>query len=255
MRKMLVIGIGAGNPEYVTIQAVKALNTVDVFFVMDKGGVKGELTRLRRDICDRYVEGADYRIVEVPDPERDRGAPAYQAAVEDWHQKRADLLEQLIDTELADDGCGAILVWGDPSLYDSATRVVDRIVAGGRLQLDYEVIPGITSVQALAARHRIALNGIGQPVHITTGRQLSGGVAEDLDNVVVMLDGGLACQGIDQDSFDIYWGAYLGTEDEILVSGHLSEVVGNIATLRSGARAGKGWMMDTYLLRRRRPQP
>jgi len=37
MKKLLVIGVGAGNPDYITMQAVKALNRVDVFFLMDKG--------------------------------------------------------------------------------------------------------------------------------------------------------------------------------------------------------------------------
>ena len=38
MRKVFVIGIGPGNPDYVTVQAINALNAVDVFFEMDKGG-------------------------------------------------------------------------------------------------------------------------------------------------------------------------------------------------------------------------
>ncbi|MEA2926682.1 MAG: precorrin-6A synthase, partial [Alphaproteobacteria bacterium] len=35
MRKILIIGIGAGDPEYVTVQAVNALNRVDAFFIPD----------------------------------------------------------------------------------------------------------------------------------------------------------------------------------------------------------------------------
>ena len=40
MKKVLIIGIGAGNPDYITVQAIKALNEVDVFFVIDKGKEK-----------------------------------------------------------------------------------------------------------------------------------------------------------------------------------------------------------------------
>ena len=50
MKRLLVIGIGAGNPDYITLQAVKALNRVDVFFLMDKGPHKDKLIDLRRDI-------------------------------------------------------------------------------------------------------------------------------------------------------------------------------------------------------------
>jgi precorrin-6A synthase len=68
MKKVFVIGIGAGNPDYVTVQAINALNEVDVFFVMDKGKEKEELVRLRKEICDRYIENKSYRTVEAPDP-------------------------------------------------------------------------------------------------------------------------------------------------------------------------------------------
>ena len=75
MKKVLLIGIGAGNPDYVTMQAVKALNEVDVFFFLDKGQEKEDLINLRRTICERFIEEKSYRIVEVPGPERDLGAP------------------------------------------------------------------------------------------------------------------------------------------------------------------------------------
>ena len=48
----------------------------------------------------------------------------------------------------------------------------------------------------------------------------------------------------------IWWGAYLGTPDEILLSGPLAEVGPEIERVRAEARARKGWMFDTYLLRR-----
>jgi precorrin-6A synthase len=51
---------------------------------------------------------------------------------------------------------------------------------------------------------------------------------------------------------DIYWGAYLGTPDEILISGPLREVASEIEKVRAEARDRKGWIMDTYLLRRPR---
>jgi precorrin-2 methylase len=56
MRKIYLIGIGAGNPEYITMQAIKALNLVDVFFFMDKGEAKQDLVNLRKEICERYIE-------------------------------------------------------------------------------------------------------------------------------------------------------------------------------------------------------
>jgi precorrin-6A synthase len=62
MKKLLVIGVGAGNPDYITMQAVKALNRVDVFFLMDKGQSKDKLIDLRRELCERYITDRDYRF-------------------------------------------------------------------------------------------------------------------------------------------------------------------------------------------------
>ena len=56
---------------------------------------------------------------------------------------------------------------------------------------------------------------------------------------------------IDPEGIDIYWAAYLGTPDEILVSGPLSEVREEILSRHQEAASRKGWIFDTYLLRRR----
>jgi precorrin-6A synthase len=250
MRKVFIIGIGAGNPEYVTVQAINALNKVDVFFVVDKGRDKEDLVRLRKEICERYIQNRSYRIVEAQDPERDRTASPYTSAVEAWSEQRAALYEKMLRDELCDEDCGAFLVWGDPSLYDSTLRIIDRILARGTLEFEYEVVPGISSIQALAARHRIPLNRIGESIYITTGRRLSEGLPNNIDNVIVMLDADCAFRNIGADDMDIYWGAYIGTADEILVSGKLKELMGDIERLRSEARERKGWIMDTYLLRK-----
>ena len=253
MREILVIGIGAGNPEYITIQAVNALNATDVFFVVDKGEAKGGLQALREEICERYIESDNYRMVGIPEPDRDRQATAYTGAVEDWHERRAALFENAILENLSENGRGAFLVWGDPSLYDSILRIIDRILARGTVEFSYRVIPGITSVQALAAQHRLPLNRIGEPVHITTGRRLAAGLPEGLDSAVVMLDADLAAADLDDPDLHIYWGAYLGTPDEILIAGPLSQVADRIAAERAEQRERKGWIMDTYLLRRPAP--
>jgi precorrin-6A synthase len=255
MRRVLVIGIGAGDPEQLTVQAIKALNRTDVFFVIDKGTDKQDLTALRQEICERYIEDHPYRMVHAPDPERDRAAARYGPAVEQWRRQRAELYEQLITGELADGDCGAFLVWGDPGLYDSTLAIIEQIVDRGAVPLEYEVIPGISSVQALAARHRVSLTQVGQPVQITTGRRLAeGGFPEDCDDVIVMLDAACSFAGVAQAGMKIYWGAYIGTKDEILVSGDLADVTDQIQAIRAEARARKGWIMDTYLLRRTRKQ-
>ena len=65
-----------------------------------------------------------------------------------------------------------------------------------------------------------------------------------------MLDGECAFKAIKDDGIDIYWGAYLGTPDEVLISGKLVDRATEIERVRAEARARHGWIMDTYLLRR-----
>lgn len=250
VRNILLIGIGEGDVLDVTMRAVEAMRTVDVFFVLDKGERKSELVDFRREVLQRYVPDGGYRIVEGQDPPRDRTASRYVSAVEDWRQRRADVCERMIGEELDDGQTGAFLVWGDPTLYDSTLGSLEDILARGGLAFDYSVIPGISSVSALVARHGIGLNRIGRPVHITTGRRLAEGFPEGVDDVVVMLDAHCTFAEIPNDDLEIYWGAYLGTPDEITVAGRLPDVAEEIKNLRAQARERHGWVMDTYLLRR-----
>jgi precorrin-6A synthase len=253
MRRILVIGIGAGDPEHVTVQAIAALNDADVLFVVDKGAETEELVRLRREICERYIRRPAYRTVEIADPPRERAASDYRAAVEHWRELRSLAWERAIAGQLGENECGAFLVWGDPSLYDSTLDVLERILARGNVAFAHEVIPGITSAQALAARHRVALNRVGRPVQVTTGRRLAGGFPVGVDEVVVMLDADCSFTRLRDDALEIHWGAYVGMDDEILVSGPLPEVGAEIVRLRAEARERKGWIMDAYLLRRASP--
>jgi precorrin-6A synthase len=252
MRQVLVIGIGAGDPDQLTIEAVKALGRLDVAFLVDKGDENRELVDLRRGLLRRYAPRA--RVVTVADPARDRDAAmhatAYPTAVGDWRRRRAAVYESLIRDEVADGGCGGFLAWGDPALFDSTIGILEEIRG---VPFQYAVIPGVSSVSVLAARHRTGLNRVGRAVQITTGRRLAAeGMPAGVDDVVVMLDAHAAYRQV-TDDVDVYWGAYLGTPDEVLRAGRLRDVAADLDAVRDRSRARKGWIMDTYLLRRRDP--
>ncbi|MER8532016.1 precorrin-6A synthase (deacetylating) [Mesorhizobium sp. M1005] len=251
MRKLLVIGIGAGNPEHMTVQAINGLNRADVLFIPDKGAKKNDLAELRRQICDRFVINPNSRRVEFEVPVRAEPAPSYRSTVDDWHEAIAAIYEGLIRDELPEDGCGAFLIWGDPSLYDSALRILERVRLRGNVAFELEVIPGITAIQALAASHKMALNRIGDAILITTGRRLAEeGLPENAGSTIVMLDGKCAFNTLDDNDVTVHWGAYLGTPDEIVISGWIGDVGDKIVSTREQARRKKGWIMDTYLLRK-----
>ncbi|MBS9720580.1 precorrin-6A synthase (deacetylating) [Tianweitania sp. BSSL-BM11] len=249
MRKLLVIGIGTGNPEHLTVQAINALNCADVVLIPRKGEAKDDLAEVRRQICVRFITNAKTRIVEFDLPVRDQSGE-YRQGVDDWHEAIARSYADLLKAETAEEGAAAFLVWGDPSLYDSTLRIIERLKRIASFELAIDVIPGVTSIQQLCASHRIPLNRIGDPVVITTGRRLREGFPTGADTVVVMLDGECSFRHLDADGYRIHWGAYLGTPDEVLIEGPLADVSDEIVTRREQARAVHGWIMDTYIISR-----
>jgi precorrin-6A synthase len=251
VRRLLLIGIGVGDPDHLTVAAVAAINALDVLFLVTKE-TADDLVELRRAILARHRTTGRHRTVELRDPPRPwRTAPDYAAAVAHWRAQRTAAWERAIADGLADGESGAFLVWGDPSLYESTLAVVAEIAARAGGDLDYEVIPGVSSIHALTARHRIPLNRTGQAVQITPARLLAAGMPDGIDDVVVLLDAGATFATLPPAGIEIYWGAYLGTPDELLLSGPLADVAEAIVRARDAAKQRKGWIFDIYLLRRR----
>ena len=243
VRRIRIIGIGSGHPDQLTSEAADALAAVDYVIAAAKGA-EDPLLKIRQDLCDRY----DVELIAVADPERDRADPAdYPGAVRDWHEARVEAYEDVLADKPGD---VAFLVWGDPALYDSTIRIVDQLAQRGRIPFTHDVLPGISSPQLLAARHRIVLHRVGQPVLVTTGRRLVEAVDAGHDNIVVMLDGDLACLELEPADWLIWWGANLGAENEQLLAGPLVELGPELRRRRGAVKGVTGWVMDTYLLRR-----
>lgn len=244
-----LVGIGTGNPDHLTLAAINALNRADLILLPLKGDEKSDLADLRRLICDRFVTGPA-RIVPFDLPVR-RADGDYLGAVDDWHAEIAEHWAAVIDRHLPPGGADvALLVWGDPSLYDSSLRIVARLQARG-LAIRSKVVPGITSLQVLTAEHAIPLNDLAGAVQITTGRRLRAeGWPVGVCSVAVMLDSGGAFDTLPPDGVHIWWGAYLGMSQQCLIKGPLMEVGPRILETRAGLRAQYGWIMDIYLMRR-----
>lgn len=248
--QIAVIGIGPGNPRQITLEAVDALSDLDAVVLLDKGESTGSMRRLRTDLLDRYAPGCD--VLVVADPPRDRRPADYDREVRRWHAARVDAIAAAIAPLPAPDGRVPVvgfLVWGDPSLYDSTLRIVDALAARPGWVVVHTVIPGVTSASALAAAHGIAVNRVGEPVHITTGRQLAQTPELVRGNQIVMLDGGEAFRAAARPGDEIFWAANLGTDDQVLVSGRVDDVADDIAAARAALKSRVGWVMDIYLLR------
>ncbi len=140
----------------------------------------------------------------------------------------------------------ALLIWGDPSLYDSSLRIASRLNPAPKIT----VLPGLTSLQVLTAAHAIPINELAHPFVVTTGRQLrDNGWPTGMDTVAVMLDGECSFQSLENQNCQIYWGAYVGMKEEILIQGPLDQVTEQIVEMRAKARENHGWIMDIYVLK------
>jgi precorrin-6A synthase len=247
MFDLALIGIGTGNPDHLTAQGAQAIRVADLILIPRKGDDKTDLADLRQQIIDQVAGDTPPRIAYFDIPKR-RANDGYLQGVDDWHDAIAKLWVSAISAANPAPVKIALLIWGDPSLYDSSLRIAARLEPKPTVR----VIPGITALQALTAAHCIPINDIGAPFLVTTGRQLrDNGWPDGTDTVAIMLDGQCSFQSLDAAEYDIWWGAYLGMAEELLVSGPLAQVGTRIRDIRATARSGHGWIMDVYLLKKR----
>ncbi|WP_425080353.1 precorrin-6A synthase (deacetylating) [Ruegeria arenilitoris] len=245
MFELSLIGIGTGNPDHVTLQGANAIRDADLILIPHKGENKADLAGLREEII-AAVTGTPPQIAYFDIPKR-RADNGYLRGVDEWHDAIALRWHEAIAAH-PDARQVALLIWGDPSLYDSSLRIASRLDP----QPTTRVIPGITALQALTAAHAIPINDLGAPFVVTTGRRIRDeGWPATASKVAVMLDGECSFQSLDMADYDIWWGAYVGMKEEILIKGALTDVAQEILDTRAKARADHGWIMDIYLLKKR----
>ncbi len=246
MFDLCLIGIGTGNPDHLTRQGARAIRDADLILIPRKGDNKADLAELRERIIDDATDGNPPPLAYFDIPPR-RSDSGYRQGVDDWHDAIARAWEAAFATATPAPRTVALLIWGDPSLYDSSLRIMTRLDPQPRVR----VIAGITALQALTAAHAIPINEIGEPFTVTTGRRLRDeGWPQDTETLAIMLDGDCSFRTLTGKNFYIWWGAYLGMEQELLISGRLDQVSQQIETARARARADHGWIMDIYLLKK-----
>ncbi len=247
MIDLSLIGIGTGNPDHVTFQGAQAIRAADLILIPRKGGNKADLAGLREEII-AQVANTPPQIAYFDIPTR-RADDGYLQGVDDWHDAIALRWQEAMNAH-PEARTVVLLIWGDPSLYDSSLRIAARLDP----KPNTKVIPGITALQALTAAHAIPINDLGAPYVVTTGRRIRDeGWPETASKVAVMLDGECSFQSLEMADFDIWWGAYVGMKEEVLISGPLDQVAQQILDIRAKARADHGWIMDIYLLKKRAP--
>ncbi len=132
--KLYGLGVGPGDPELLTLKAVRLLEQADVVAVPDKGS--GAKTAL--GIVKAHVEGKE--LLYCPTPMvRDK------ALLNRCYEEITDNICRLLD-----EGKNvSFITLGDPTIYSTYIYVHKKVVARG---YEAELIPGVTSFCAVAAR-------------------------------------------------------------------------------------------------------
>ncbi|MGV6839945.1 MAG: precorrin-6A synthase (deacetylating) [Planktomarina sp.] len=243
IKDLWLIGIGMGSLDHITLEGQRAIKEAAVILVPRKGAQKDDLAQLRLQIIEDI--GSNAQIIPFDMPVRDENLP-YQTSVAAWHDEIANQWAEALKGAQSD-GPVALLVWGDPGLYDSTLRIADRLHPKPTMR----VVPGITAMQVLTSAHAVPFNTVDGSVVVTTGRQLRGeGWPQGAQTVFVMLDGKCSFEHLKGQGLYIWWGAFLGMGNQTLIKGPLDDISDYIIYTRAKSRATHGWIMDTYLLRK-----
>lgn len=240
--KITIIGIGPGHPDQITVQAVKAINAHRVILIpVKEGTTTGDTRRL---IAERHLtDPAAHELVDVPMPKvSDRPKGDYAKSVGTFRDQQAKAFADALDAAGADEV--AILAWGCPTLFDGTIEGVRAYP-----EVEITVLPGVTSVSALAAAHGIIQTNIGQAVLITTGRQLKDGLPNNHGTIADMVDAQGHVWNQDGPEWTAYWGAFVGLEHQALDHGPLETVRERIKTKRAELAEAHGWLFDIAILK------
>lgn len=128
------IGVGPGDPELLTLKAVRLMREADVIAVPDKGsGNKTALNIVREHVTDKELMFCPTPMV------RD------EAVLDKAYDDIADRIAVLLD-----EGKTVVFITlGDPTVYSTYVYIHQRIIARGYTA---QLIPGVTSFCAVAAR-------------------------------------------------------------------------------------------------------
>lgn len=163
--KLFGLGVGPGDPELLTIKALRIIKESDII------AVPGNKTE----------ESVAYQIVKGVYPELDQkhllpiAMPMTKdpAVLEENHQKAAEEVGNF----LRQGKQVAFLTLGDPTVYSTYLYVHKRILNQG---YEAEIVSGITSFCAVAARLNMGLVEMAEPLHVIPATYQ----ASEMDNVL-----------------------------------------------------------------------
>jgi precorrin-2/cobalt-factor-2 C20-methyltransferase len=158
--KLYVIGIGPGDPELMTLKAARILKDVSCIFV-PKGREEG--SSLALSIVQAAISLANKEIVEAYFPMRKTvSSPGFGVQSPEVRQELDTKWNETVEAVLdrLDRGIDAAFITiGDPGIYSTFYYLYDKLLER-QPAIAIEIVPGISSINAAAARAGLYL-GLG----------------------------------------------------------------------------------------------
>lgn len=149
--KLYGVGVGPGDPELITIKAIRVIESVDIIAIPESGGENN----VALDIVKEAVKDIHKKdIIKISMP-MTRDSKVSSISHEEGANKVMELLDEGKNV--------AFLTLGDPSIYSTYLYIHKRILAK---DYNVEIIPGIPSFCAVSAKLNIGLVEGGEPLHI-----------------------------------------------------------------------------------------
>ncbi len=163
------IGVGPGDPELMTLRAHHVLSQVPVIFVPKK---TRQSESIAESVIGSLVPEIEPKIVGMVFPMlRDK-----ERLKEYWHQAASTIWKYLQKGK----DCAFVNV-GDPLLYGTFIHVLETLKKS-HPEIEVEVIPGITSINAATARAMVPLASDDDCIAIISGDHEDKVIRETLEN-------------------------------------------------------------------------
>jgi precorrin-2/cobalt-factor-2 C20-methyltransferase len=146
--RLVGVGLGPGDPDYVTVRAVKVLRAADRLVHFAKKGERGNA----RTIADAITGPDPARELPLHYPVTTEIAvahPDYAAAIGAFHDRAAARLIEVVEAGRS----VGVLCEGDPFFYGSFIHLWLRL----KDRMAIEIVPGVTSMAAASARSGLPL--------------------------------------------------------------------------------------------------
>ena len=169
MGRLYGVGVGPGDPELLTLRAYHVLSQVPVIFVPKK---TEQSESIAKSIVGNLTPRIEQKIVGLVLPMlRDREQLANY-----WHKAAESIWQYLKRGE----DCAFVNV-GDPLLYGTFIHILETLQKS-HPEVEVEVIPGISSINAAAARTMIPLASNDERIAIISGNREAKVIRETLEN-------------------------------------------------------------------------